>query len=366
MARYLYGGTAADVTTTQAGQLVTGATLTVWDSQTGGTQITDLQDATGAAATVVTSDAYGRVLFYGPDGENRALWLQGSGPRMLVRPAASIMPANDSVDTVHLKNGSVTSAKIVDGSVTSAKIGPAAVTTAKIGDGQVTEAKLDPAIVGLLSEMQDRIATLEGTAPTVPLLPYGPAIGTDTIANLVTGNGDQIWLSQRFKAVSTGKITSHRWVLKGARPTGYSGGTGGALRVSVQADDGTGKPNGTEIDGSFYTFSPPNADGHYTHTFSGSGASVVAGNIYHLVFKNTDASPNTNFCSLNNILVFTPTTPRQPRYPDTDLAVLTGGMGASPSWSVAPEYTPTFQIWYSNGQTQGQGYVDMQDRKSVV
>lgn len=94
MARYLYGGTAADVTTTQAGQLVTGATLTVWDSQTGGTQITDLQDATGAAATVVTSDAYGRVLFYAPDGENRALWLQGSGPRMLVRPAVSIMPSD--------------------------------------------------------------------------------------------------------------------------------------------------------------------------------------------------------------------------------------------------------------------------------
>ena len=266
----------------------------------------------------------------------------------------------DQIVAASIQDGAVTTSKIVDGSVTSAKIGPAAVTTAKIGDGQVTEAKLDPAIVGLLSEMQDRIATLEGTAPTVPLLPYGPAIGTDTIANLVTGNGDQIWLSQRFKAVSTGKITSHRWVLKGARPTGYSGGTGGALRVSVQADDGTGKPNGTDIDGSFYTFSPPNADGHYTHTFSGSGASVVAGNIYHLVFKNTDASPNTNFCSLNNILVFTPTTPRQPRYPDTDLAVLTGGMGASPSWNVMPEYTPTFQIWYSNGQTQGQGYVDMQ------
>ena len=175
----------------------------------------------------------------------------------------------DQIVAASIQDGAVTTSKIVDGSVTSAKIGPAAVTTAKIGDGQVTEAKLDPAIVGLLSEMQDRIATLEGTAPTVPLLPYGPAIGTDTIANLVTGNGDQIWLSQRFKAVSTGKITSHRWVLKGARPTGYSGGTGGALRVSVQADDGTGKPNGTDIDGSFYTFSPRNAYGHYTHTFSG-------------------------------------------------------------------------------------------------
>ena len=127
MARYLYGGTAADVTTTQAGRLVTGATLTVWDSQSGGTQITDLQDATGTAATVVTSDAYGRVLFYGPDNDTRSFWLESNvGGRLLVRPAASIMPANDSVDTVHLKNGSVTSAKIADGTIVNADVNAAA------------------------------------------------------------------------------------------------------------------------------------------------------------------------------------------------------------------------------------------------
>lgn len=127
MARYLYGGTAADVTTTQAGQLVTGATLTVWDSQTGGTQITDLQDATGAAATVVTSDAYGRVLFYGPDNDTRSFWLESNvGGRVLVRPAASITPAANSVDTVHLINGAVTSAKILDGTIVDADISASA------------------------------------------------------------------------------------------------------------------------------------------------------------------------------------------------------------------------------------------------
>ena len=127
MARYLYGGTAADVTTTQAGRLVTGATLTVWDSQSGGTQITDLQDATGAATTVVKSDAYGRILFYGPDADTRSFWLESNvGGRVLVRPAASIMPANDSVDTVHLKNGSVTSAKIADGTIVDADISASA------------------------------------------------------------------------------------------------------------------------------------------------------------------------------------------------------------------------------------------------
>ena len=103
MARYLYGGTAADVTTTQAGQLVTGATLTVWDSQSGGTQITDLQDASGAATTVVKSDDYGRILFYGPDADTRSFWLESNvGGRVLVRPAASIMPADGSISNVHV------------------------------------------------------------------------------------------------------------------------------------------------------------------------------------------------------------------------------------------------------------------------
>ena len=103
MARYLYGGTAADVTTTRSGQLVTGATLTVWDSQSGGTQITDLQDASGAATTVVKSDDYGRILFYGPDADTRSFWLESNvGGRVLVRPAASIMPADGSISNVHV------------------------------------------------------------------------------------------------------------------------------------------------------------------------------------------------------------------------------------------------------------------------
>ena len=115
MARYLYGGTAADVTTTQAGQLVTGATLTVWDSQSGGTQITDLQDASGAATTVVKSDDYGRILFYGPDADTRSFWLESNvGGRVLVRPAASIMPADGNVASVdpRMPAGSVSGVQV--------------------------------------------------------------------------------------------------------------------------------------------------------------------------------------------------------------------------------------------------------------
>ncbi len=45
-----------------------GATGTVWDALTGGTQITDLTDLTNTPITTVTADTDGAVAFYGPDG----------------------------------------------------------------------------------------------------------------------------------------------------------------------------------------------------------------------------------------------------------------------------------------------------------
>jgi hypothetical protein len=46
-----------------------GAVGTVWDSLTGGTQLTDLTDLTGGPITEVTADADGAVAFMGPDGD---------------------------------------------------------------------------------------------------------------------------------------------------------------------------------------------------------------------------------------------------------------------------------------------------------
>src|SRR5574343_1629648 len=88
MARLLYGNSPADFTTAPTGRLLPGSVLTVWTAVTGGTQVTDLQDYLGNATTVVTSDEYALVRFYGPDGENDTLWLDsGQGTRLLVRPA---------------------------------------------------------------------------------------------------------------------------------------------------------------------------------------------------------------------------------------------------------------------------------------
>src|SRR5574343_75169 len=99
MARLLYGNSPADFTTAPTGRLLPGSVLTVWTAVTGGTQVTDLQYSLGNATTVVTSDEYALVRFYGPDGENDTLWLDGgTGVRLLVRP---------SVITAELGDGSV-------------------------------------------------------------------------------------------------------------------------------------------------------------------------------------------------------------------------------------------------------------------
>ena len=86
MARNMYGGTPADFTTV-AGRITGGAELTIWDAREDGTQITELLDVDSAAVTVVTSDAAGLVVFYGPDGETGTLWLDsGVGSRLAVHP----------------------------------------------------------------------------------------------------------------------------------------------------------------------------------------------------------------------------------------------------------------------------------------
>jgi hypothetical protein len=59
-------------------QLAPGQTATAWTAQTGGSQVTDLLDKTGAPATLVTADANGILDYSGPntDPETVALWLE--------------------------------------------------------------------------------------------------------------------------------------------------------------------------------------------------------------------------------------------------------------------------------------------------
>lgn len=88
MARSLYGATPADVTfDSETGALAPEVNVTIWNARTGGSQITDLQSVAGAPITLVTSDEFGFLAFYGPDGSTATLWADGdAGSRVALFP----------------------------------------------------------------------------------------------------------------------------------------------------------------------------------------------------------------------------------------------------------------------------------------
>lgn len=87
MARRPFGGTTADVTLDTAGDVVVGASVTVWTAASGGSQITDLQTPAGVALVggVVTSDANGVISFLGPNDGTSTVYVDGGlGGRLLM------------------------------------------------------------------------------------------------------------------------------------------------------------------------------------------------------------------------------------------------------------------------------------------
>lgn len=89
MTRYIYGGGGDGDIVSPTGTPYANASASVYTARSGGTQVTDLQNITGTAVTVVTTDANGQAIFYGPDGYIDVLWLDfgaGSGVRWALSP----------------------------------------------------------------------------------------------------------------------------------------------------------------------------------------------------------------------------------------------------------------------------------------
>jgi hypothetical protein len=190
--------------------------------------------------------------------------------------------------------------------------------------------------------------TAQTTPPTPPptSLVFGPAVAYETKANERLDGAKQ---SFRFRAGQTSNAVS---VAVNVRTgTGYSAGTGGTIKASLQTDSG-GNPSGTIL-GSV-TWSPGNpgtAEDKAHHTLS-SAVPLTTGTIYHLVCENTDASPTVNYVSVNMVLHWNPaSTPRQPAFSD-DFAVLR----KTAAWGLQNGYIPVFDITYSNGQHDGNMY----------
>ena len=182
---------------------------------------------------------------------------------------------------------------------------------------------------------------------------YGSAIGMDGIGNTQIGgpNGSPGRLvGYRFRASTSAALTSIQFAQTNG--PGYWGGTGGSLSITLQTDDGTAGhyPSGTILAAA--GFIPQNTAGYWPVLRWPSPPTLSAGRLYHIVFRNTDPAPATNYTSVNNLYVAQAETPRQPKYSDTDWAETV----SDGSWWTRPDYTPSLGLYYANGVADGVGY----------
>jgi hypothetical protein len=73
------------------------------------------------------------------------------------------------------------------------------------------------------------------------------------------------------------------------------------------------------------------------------------------VFRNTAASPRTNFVSVNAVFTYKKLSPRQPGLTDLEWAQL---LNTGSCWSVRSSYTPILGLAYGNSVTDGVGYME--------
>jgi hypothetical protein len=199
-----------------------------------------------------------------------------------------------------------------------------------------------------------RTATAGGTthAPAAGSATYGSAIGMDSLNNTQVGGPDAVSTAYRFRSSTSSALNSVRIYVIGPNHAGYGAGTGGTFEVTVQTNGAGNMPSGTVL--ARTTFRP--VDGLYAVSFD-QPASLAAGSLYHVVFRNVDANPAANYASLDGIFMYQPTSPRQPRFSDVDWGQpLRYG---DDDWADRPNTIPIMQLDYANGVTSGLGYMEV-------
>lgn len=184
---------------------------------------------------------------------------------------------------------------------------------------------------------------------------YGvPWLATNNgLANLQIGGANQRQVDFFHRCAASKTLSNISLFIKTG--AGYSGGTGGAVKVEVQSDDGTAlhRPSGTVL--ATVTVTTPITSQVLTWTFPG-GLAQQAGTLYHYVMTNTDASPTVNFVSEDDFDTAT-LNPRQRGSSDADLGVMMND--ASAGWAINTGHSPCcFDLQYSDGSHDGVGFFD--------
>jgi len=187
---------------------------------------------------------------------------------------------------------------------------------------------------------------------------YGVGITGDTLANAQIGGrasgAPNTQIGFKFTAAVTDTLVSFREYVVGKEASGYGGGNGGTIRVTIQTDDGSGFPSGTIL--ATKDIVCP-ADGLQQYSFT-SPPSLTVGVVYHLVHTNIDASPTVNFVSVNSVYCYgAVNSPRNARLTDAEYGQ-TAKYGAS-AWEVRNNFTPVLLLTYSGDITQGMGYMEL-------
>jgi hypothetical protein len=176
-------------------------------------------------------------------------------------------------------------------------------------------------------------------------------VSADSLANTRIGGPFGTVLAYRFRAGWTGTVQGVRvYVIRntGGR-TGYSGGTGGTLRVALAPDSG-GRRHAPARRSLAAARLDPSDSGAWPLVRFRKPARVVAGRLYHVVFTNLDPAPRRNYVSINALVSY-----RQrdatPGVPD-GLAVLL---------SDAPDGGRTPGAWHPRSQRAGDRYTPILD-----
>jgi len=182
---------------------------------------------------------------------------------------------------------------------------------------------------------------------------YGSGINADALNNIRVGPIPAV--SYRFMANHTGTLSQlHFYLIVNSSKSGYNAGTGGTLLVQLETDDGSSAHNPSGVALGSATIAQPSAS--FPVVALSPAPQVVAGNLYHVVFTNLDPNPTANYVSVDDLYMYTPLTPMQPAFPDTNWATL---IDYNNAWSVYRYNTPILEADFADGSSMGCGYMEV-------
>ena len=193
---------------------------------------------------------------------------------------------------------------------------------------------------------------------------YGPGVGADSLANTLVGGPTEREVSYRFRASTNARLDSVTIYIQTG--SGYSGGDGGTLRITVRPDDGSARHRPARRVLTSKTVRRPEVGAGNTYRFD-SPPRLTKGSLYHVVFTNVHPEQASNYVSVNALYVYGDSRAPQPAMPRRGWARLVRDQGGAWSrGSGSGSFTPIMGLRYSNGVTAGQGYMEVWVRSTAT